>query len=80
MTIDNKLIGTRISGLLGEREFGDKKVQRLAAACDTDRSRVHAWLDGKSAPRVEALIAICEYFDVSADYILGLSEEMGRAA
>ena len=29
---------------------------------------------GKFSPRVETLIKLCKYFDVSSDYLLGLSD------
>lgn len=70
----NRVFSDRLNLLLGERTFGDKKVTRLAAACDTDRARVHAWLKGNGTPRAEALVAIAEFFGVSTDFLLGLSD------
>jgi transcriptional regulator with XRE-family HTH domain len=29
---------------------------------------------GKAQPRPDVLVALCKYFDVSADYLLGLSD------
>ena len=69
---------SRLELLLGEREYGDKKVSRLAAACDTDRARVHAWLNGEGTPRVEALAAIARHFDVTTDFLLGLDDAPRR--
>lgn len=63
---------------MGEREYGDKKVSRLAAACDTDRARVHAWLNGEGTPRVDALVAIARHFDVTTDFLLGLDDAPRR--
>lgn len=68
----------RLELLLGEREYGDKKVSRLASACDTDRARVHAWLNGEGTPRVEALAAIAKHFDVTTDFLLGLDDAPRR--
>jgi hypothetical protein len=74
MTDLNKVFSDRLNLLMGERTFGDKKVSRLAAACDTDRARVHAWINGTGAPRAEALVAIADFFDVSTDFLLGRSD------
>lgn len=70
----------RLNLLLGERTFGDKKISRLAAACDTDRARVHAWLNGESVPRAEALVALADHFGVSIDFLLGRSDVRNGAA
>lgn len=32
------------------------------------------WETGKREPNISTLIKICEYFNVSADYLLGLSD------
>ena len=74
MTEINRVFADRLNLLMGDRTFGDKKVARLAAACDTDRARVHAWLNGDGAPRVEALVAVADFFDVSTDFLLGRSD------
>jgi transcriptional regulator with XRE-family HTH domain len=70
----NRVFSDRLNLLMGERTFGDKKVTRLAAACDTDRARVHAWLKGDGTPRAEALVSVAKFFDVSTDFLLGLSD------
>ena len=67
-----EVFSARLNELIGIRAFGDKKISRLAAACDTDRARVHAWVNGDGLPRVDAIVDLCRYFDVSADYLLGL--------
>lgn len=74
MTKLNQVFSDRLNLLMGERTFGDKKVSRLAAACDTDRARVHAWLNAEGTPRVEALVAVADFFGVSTDFLLGRSD------
>lgn len=69
----------RLDLLLGERQYGDKKISRLASACDTDRARVHAWLNGEGTPRVDALVAIAKHFDVTTDFLLGLDDAPRRS-
>lgn len=70
----SQVFSDRLNMLLGDRTFGDKKISRLAAACDTDRARVHAWVNGDSAPRVDALVAVADYFGVTTDFLLGRSD------
>ena len=37
---------------------------------------VDAWFTGRRLPRIEYLAEICGVLDVSADYLLGLKEDM----
>lgn len=54
----------------------EKKIsqQKLAQIIGTNNSSVCDWECGRSEPSFDALVKICKYFDVSADYMLGLSE------
>jgi hypothetical protein len=36
--------------------------------------------NNKGMPNSRQLIPICQYFGVSADYLLGLSDDMGRTS
>lgn len=38
---------------------------------------INGWLTKGRLPRYEQLIQLCHYFDVSADYLLGLETESG---
>lgn len=49
------------------------KQSDLAEILDVDRTAVGKWESGKSKPTVDMLILIANYFDVSTDYLLGLS-------
>ena len=46
-------------------------AKRLGCSKDT----VSSWEQEKSSPRVDTLIAICEMYGVSSDFLLGLSDE-----
>lgn len=47
----------------------------IAAAIGVSKQCVSDYKAGKSVPSVETLCAICVYLDVSADYLLGLTDE-----
>ena len=51
-----------------------KTQEQLARALGVSRPTISGWLDGKNVPDIISLTRIAEYFDVSADYLLGLSE------
>ncbi|MBQ8309231.1 MAG: helix-turn-helix transcriptional regulator [Clostridia bacterium] len=38
-------------------------------------SAVSYWEQGINEPKISYVIALCRYFDVSADYLLGLIDE-----
>lgn len=46
----------------------------VANAIGVCRQCVHDYKTGKSMPSVETLYALCKYFEVSSDYLLGLSD------
>lgn len=46
---------------------------QLAEALGVSKGNVADWETGKSLPGYKAIIKLAKYFDVSADYILGLS-------
>ncbi len=36
--------------------------------------RINNWLKGNSYPKIKHFKILCKYFEVSADYLLGLSD------
>jgi len=48
--------------------------QRLAIDLGIDQTSISSYECGKYFPTVEVLVKIAEYFGVSTDYLLGLSE------
>ncbi len=48
--------------------------QDLAASVGTTRQAISQYADGSVQPNIEKLYKIAEYFKVSADYLLGISE------
>ncbi|MDU4959077.1 MAG: helix-turn-helix transcriptional regulator [Sporomusaceae bacterium] len=52
--------------------------QALADAIGTSRPAVSQFASGTNLPSIEKLVAIAEYFKVSLDYLVGLSDVRQR--
>ena len=61
----------RLKELRIEKELTQKQ---LAEMLQTTDDSIYSWEKGRSQPSIEMLRKICQYFDVSADYLLGLSD------
>ncbi len=57
----------------------ENKITRYKVAKDIKCSKqsVCNWCDGISEPKINYIRILAEYFDVSADYLLGLEDETG---
>ena len=77
--------GLEVSMMIGQRlqeirkDNGDTQ-QDLANKLHASLYAVRCWEQGKSDPSHDTLAAICRLYDVSADYLLGLSDEDPRCA
>lgn len=54
----------------------DLTQQELADKCNMTQRKVSFIEKGKTEPNLEDLRQICTFFNVSADYILGLSDNL----
>ncbi|MCI8499024.1 MAG: helix-turn-helix transcriptional regulator [Clostridia bacterium] len=61
----------RLTELLNENKISKRE---LAKRIGVSATSVSDWSTGKIQPTVENVYLICEYFQVSADYMLGLKE------
>ncbi len=61
----------RLKFLREEKGLTQKEV---AEAIGFAQSAVTFWENGKRIPNAIAVIALAKFFDVSADYLLGLTE------
>ena len=52
----------------------DKKLthKELSAKINYSTATISFWENGKKQPTAEAIIALAKFFNVSADYLLGL--------
>ena len=50
------------------------KTTDLAGYLGVTESGVRGWYTGFSRPDIDKIAAICKYFDVTSDYLLGLTQ------
>ena len=55
------------------QQSGKTQVE-IAKALNVTKQCVNDYKTGKSIPSLETLYLLCKYLDVSADYLLGLTE------
>ena len=65
------LFCNRLYELRREKKLTQKKLADLLC---TNNSSICDWEKGRSEPSISQLCFLCKYFDVSADYLLGLKE------
>ena len=58
------------------REDRDKTQQEIAQVLGTSQTMYARYERGANELPIRHLIALCRYYHVSADYILGLKDEM----
>lgn len=66
-----RLIGTRINGELGKKGISQKE---LADALNIPSTTVSSFCSGKRTPNTQQIIEISNFLDISADYLLGISD------
>lgn len=49
-------------------------LRQLEKAIGFSRSIISRWENCQNEPTLSAIIALCNFFNVSADYLLGLSD------
>lgn len=66
------MIGERLQEI--RKDHGDTQ-QSLANKLKVSLYAVRCWEQNKSAPGHDTLVAICRLYQVSSDYLLGLSDD-----
>ena len=61
----------RFRSLCSER---DESHYRVSQECHFDKSYISRWLNKNQLPSFEILDILCDYFDVSVDYLLGRTD------
>lgn len=55
-------------------QYSGVKQTALAKAANVSKQCISDYKAGKSEPSIDTLFLICRYLDVSADYLLGLTD------
>lgn len=68
------MFSDKINSLRKEKRMTQKQ---LATFLDLSPNAICEWEKGRSEPNFETLIKIADFFDVSADYLLGREDDFG---
>jgi transcriptional regulator with XRE-family HTH domain len=69
---NRKIFGERLKYLRSEKGIGQNL---LAKELQVSNASISYWETGKQEPCAEAIFKLADYFNVSADYLLGLSDD-----
>ncbi len=67
----------RIEELMKEKGV---KVQFLCGLINANRSKIYDWKRGKSTPTPQELEILADYFNVSVEYLMGLTDKKNKPA
>ncbi|MDE6597271.1 MAG: helix-turn-helix domain-containing protein [Clostridia bacterium] len=71
-TFNKYLLGERLKALRQEKNIGQNF---LAKDLQLSNASISYWETGKQEPTAEAIFKLAKYFNVSADYLLGLTDD-----
>ncbi len=71
-TFKRQVFGERLKALRAEKNIGQNL---LAKELKISNASVSYWETGKQEPTAEAIFKLAIYFNVSADYLLGITNE-----
>ncbi len=54
----------------------DLKQEDIAKICNVSDATVGHWENKRREMKIDSIIKLCEYYDVSPEYILGFTNEM----
>ncbi len=61
--------------LLAFRKQNHEKQEELAAVLETTKSHISEMENGKKTTTLEKFARLCEHYHVSADYLLGFTDD-----
>lgn len=56
------------------REDNDLKQKDIAKICGVSDALVGHWENQKRDMRIDCIVKLCKYYNISADYVFGLSK------
>lgn len=72
---DSNIFGTRLRELRSQKGISQKPLSELLEVTVTQISDME---NGRTFTTIPKLYLLCEYFNVSADYLIGLSDDPKR--
>lgn len=69
-----KTFSERLSDLVNEKANSGHKQKEVAAAIGVGSGTLSEWCSDQKTPTIDALPKIAAYFDVSSDWLIGLSD------
>ena len=69
---DMKIVAERIRLLRAEKGIGQNQ---LAQDIQVSNASISYWENAKQEPSAQAIYKLARYFDVSADYLLGITND-----
>ena len=69
---DRRTFGERLKQLRTETSVGQNK---LAEDLQISNASISYWETAKQEPTAEAIFKLAQYFNVSADYLLGITDD-----
>lgn len=69
---DRRIFGERLKQLRNEASIGQNK---LAEDLQISNASISYWETAKQEPTAEAIFKLAQYFNVSADYLLGITDD-----
>lgn len=70
--LDKKLMGQRLAGIRESKGISRKEVTELLNVTRTQVSDIE---NGKSGTNLDRFYQLCEFYQVSADYLLGITDD-----
>ena len=71
MLMKNNIFGNKLKELRLEKKLSQRKLGEMLGFCN---QTISFWEIGRCEPDYDALVAIARFFNVSTDFLLGLSE------
>ncbi len=65
----------RLKELRKEKNLTQKELAQIFSTTDDS---IFSWEKGRSQPSIDTIRKFCEFFEVSADYLLGIEDEYGK--